>query len=160
VVADGTHAVVIPGPSFSGKSSLVAEFVRSGATYLSDEFAVLDTDGLVHPYPKPLSLRNEGLSQSDFDVGELGGTAGEDALPVALVLMSRYVPGAHWAPRELSRGEATLAVLANTIPAQDRPEQSLSAVTNALRDAVTLEGERGEAAEVVGEALQLLHDRV
>jgi hypothetical protein len=30
----------------------------------SDEFAVLDADGLVHPYPKPLSIRRRGPASS------------------------------------------------------------------------------------------------
>jgi hypothetical protein len=160
VVAHSGRAIVIPGPTFTGKSSLVAEFVREGAVYYSDEFAVLDGDGLVHPYPKPLSLRVNGLSQSDFEVSEFGGISGAEPIPVGLVLVTRYVPGARWSPRELSHGEATLAVLANTIPAQDRPQESLEAVTRALAPALTLEGERGEAAEVVGAALDILHSRL
>lgn len=159
VVADEGSAILIPGPSFSGKSSLVAEFVRAGAVYYSDEFAVLDADGLVHPYPKPVSLRINGFSQSEFEIGEFGGSDGADPIPVGLVLMSRYVPGARWSPQELSPGEATLAVLSNTIPAQLRPEQAMTAVTTALRDAVTLEGERGDAAEVVADALQIIRSR-
>lgn len=151
---------MIPGPTFTGKSSLVAEFVRDGAVYYSDEFAVLDADGLVHPYPKPLSLRVNGLSQSDFEIGEFGGVAGAEPIPVALVLVTRYVPGAHWSPQELSHGEATLAVLANTIPAQDRPQESLEAVTKALGQSLTLEGERGEATEVISAALDILRSRV
>jgi hypothetical protein len=31
----------------------VAELVRAGATYYSDEFAVLDSRGRVHPFPRP-----------------------------------------------------------------------------------------------------------
>ena len=51
------RAIVIPGASFSGKTSLVAALVRAGATYYSDEFAVFDSHGLVHPYLKPLNMR-------------------------------------------------------------------------------------------------------
>src|SRR5215211_2276681 len=50
VVAHRGHAVLIPGMTFSGKTTLVAELVRAGATYYSDEYAALDEDGLVHPY--------------------------------------------------------------------------------------------------------------
>ena len=50
-------AILIPGRSYSGKSTLVAALVAAGATYYSDEYAVLDERGRVHPYPKPLSLR-------------------------------------------------------------------------------------------------------
>src|SRR5687768_13430354 len=43
-------AIIIPGRSLSGKTSLVAELVRAGAIYYSDEYAVLDKDGRVYPY--------------------------------------------------------------------------------------------------------------
>jgi len=39
-------AVLFPGRSFSGKSTLVHELVRAGAAYYSDEFAMLDRRGL------------------------------------------------------------------------------------------------------------------
>ena len=54
VVGWKNRAILIPGKSFAGKTSLVAELVKAGATYYSDEFAVLDFQGLVHPYHKPL----------------------------------------------------------------------------------------------------------
>src|SRR5690348_5169542 len=58
VVAWKGQAILLPGKSYSGKSTLVAELVRAGATYYSDEYAVLDRRGRVHPYPRPLTLRN------------------------------------------------------------------------------------------------------
>ena len=43
-------AIVFPGNSFFGKTTLVAELVRRGAAYLSDEYAILDENGVVHPF--------------------------------------------------------------------------------------------------------------
>src|SRR5438105_4028110 len=51
------QAIVLPGRTHTGKSTLVAELLRAGATFYSDEYAVLDARGRVHPYPEPLSLR-------------------------------------------------------------------------------------------------------
>src|SRR5512144_1671386 len=82
VVGYAGRAIVIPGLSFSGKTTLVTELVRVGATYYSDEFAVLDDAGLVHPYPKPLSIRSGGISQVDHAVEAIGGTAGVEPLPI------------------------------------------------------------------------------
>jgi len=53
VVAWQGRAVLIPGRTLSGKSWLVRALVRAGAEYYSDEFAVLDARGRVHPYPLP-----------------------------------------------------------------------------------------------------------
>src|SRR5437588_1322341 len=49
VVGVQGNAIVIPGRSMSGKTSLVSALVRAGATYYSDEYAVLDMIGRVHP---------------------------------------------------------------------------------------------------------------
>src|SRR5215831_2410197 len=57
VVAWNGNAILIPGPSFSGKSTLVAELLRAGATYYSDEYAVIDDQGKVLPYPRDLRIR-------------------------------------------------------------------------------------------------------
>ncbi|HEX8737900.1 MAG TPA: hypothetical protein VF721_21390, partial [Pyrinomonadaceae bacterium] len=59
VVAWKDLAIVIPARSFQGKTSLVAELVRRGAVYYSDEYAIFDLEGCVHPFPKTLSIRGE-----------------------------------------------------------------------------------------------------
>jgi hypothetical protein len=121
------RAILIPGKSFVGKTSLVAELVKAGAAYYSDEFAVLDSQGLVHPFHKPLPLREpgDGGKQTNLAVGEIGGRAALDPLPVGLVLASEYKAGSHWRPRQLSPGEGTLVLLASTVPARRSPERVL-----------------------------------
>ena len=112
-------AIVIPGRSYSGKSTLVAALVRAGATYYSDEYAVFDRKGLVHPFAKPLEIRAEGeFKQSRVPVGELGGKSGTRPLPVGLVLMTGYKQGAKWRPRKLSPGKGVLEMLFNTVSAR------------------------------------------
>jgi hypothetical protein len=144
------RAIIIPGYSFSGKSSLVAELVRAGATYYSDEFAILDERGRVHPFIKPLSLRAEGeVRQEHFRVEELGGTLGVEPLPVGLVLITQYRRGAHWRPRRLTQGQGTLAMLEHVIAARRRPRQSLAALERVVAAAPVLAGRRGEAREIV-----------
>ena len=154
VVAFDDRAIVMPGPSFSGKTTLVADCVRAGATYYSDELAALDRDGLVHPYPKPLSIRANGLSQTDHDVAMLGGATGIRAIPVGWIIFSQYRPGASWHPDRLSPGDAVLALLSNAAPSHERPGQTLTALKRAVDGAIVLEGERGEASEVVDHLLR------
>lgn len=57
VVGWNGRAVIVPASSFSGKTTLVAELIKKGALYYSDEYAVLDENGLVYPFPKKLSVR-------------------------------------------------------------------------------------------------------
>jgi hypothetical protein len=146
VVALANRALIIPGTSFSGKTTLVRALVEIGATYYSDEYAVLDEDGMVHPYPRRLSIRSEdGSVSTERNVGEFGGTAGEDRASVKLVAVTRYRPGAQWQPTTISAGEGTVAMLANTVPAQQRPGASLRSVARALGGSQVLVGDRGEA---------------
>jgi hypothetical protein len=151
------RAIMIPGRSLTGKTTLVAELVRQGATYYSDEYAVLDARGRVHPYLKPLSVRAEqGARPQRVAVESLGGQGGSKPLPVGLVVVSNYREGARWRPRNLTAGEGALAVLANIVPARSRPEDAFSALRQVMPHARTLKGVRGEAREVAESILQEL----
>jgi hypothetical protein len=148
------QAIVIPGRSLSGKTRLVAALVRAGAVYYSDEYAVFDRQGRVHPYPKPLSIREEnGDPRKKWLVGELGGRSGTKPLPVGLITVTEYKPGTRWRPRVLSPGQALLALLANTVLAQRRPQLALTTLRRAVRCALALKGKRDEAEDVVASLL-------
>jgi hypothetical protein len=93
------QAILIPGRSFSGKTTLVKALVEAGATYYSDEFAILDQQGLVHPYALPLSLRDpSGHAAGKLAVASFGGQAGTAPLPVGLVILTQYQVGGEVAP--------------------------------------------------------------
>src|SRR5262249_57961124 len=83
-------AIVVPGRSHTGKSTLVAELVRRGATYWSDEFAVLDDAGRVHPYRRPLVPR--GLTAPPPDL-RLVRADPPEPLPIGLVVAGPHPPG-------------------------------------------------------------------
>jgi hypothetical protein len=148
------RAVLLPGRSFSGKTTLVAELVRAGATYYSDEFAVLDPAGRAHPYPRPLAVRGAGQRQRKVSVEELGGSAATGALPVGLVVVSEFRGGARFRPRRLTPGRGSLALLANTVPARRRPLEVLETLERVVRAAPVLRGARGEAAEAAAKILE------
>jgi hypothetical protein len=149
------QGIVIPGRSYSGKSTLVAELVRAGATYYSDEYAVLDSRGRVHPFSKPLELREEGeFTQTKITVAELGGQSGTKPLPVRLVLMTQFKRGARWRPRKLTAGRGVLEMLFNTVSARRSPERALATLQRVTAQADVLKGVRGNATEVVGALLK------
>ena len=154
VVGWSGRAIVIPGTSFSGKSMLVRALVRAGATYYSDEYAVLDQRGLVYPFAQPLTNRNAPGGRQRLTVDELGGIAGARALPVGLVISTRYVPGADWNPVRVSPGEALLALLQNTVRAQAAPARVMRVLTRVAESAMTLEGTRGEAESTATDVLK------
>jgi hypothetical protein len=153
------RALVVPGRSRSGKTTLVVELVRAGAEYYSDEFAVLDLMGRVHPFVKPLSIRGPGGCDVHVrrpSAEELGGLSGRRALPVGLVALLAHRPGAEWEPIRLSAGQAVLEMLGHTVPARLRPEASLTALERAVQSAIVLKGERGEARETVPRLLECM----
>lgn len=141
------QAILIPGRSFTGKTTLVAELVKAGATYYSDEYAVLDVGGRVHPYARPLSLRSEegAGARTRVRVEELGGRAGSGPLPVGVVVVTSYERGMRWRPRRLSPGEGVLEMLANTVSARRVPGRVLAALSEVAGRAAILAGTRGGA---------------
>ena len=149
-VAVEGRALLIPGATFTGKTTLVHALVQAGATYYSDEYAVLDDAGAVHPYPRPLSIRSgDGNSSRERRAGPAGRIASSDERALAAaVVITRYRAGVVWRPRRLTSGQGLLALLANTVPAQARPEESLRALGRAIAGATTLEGDRGDAGPV------------
>ena len=156
------RAILLPGRSRSGKTTLVAELIRAGASYFSDEFAVLDARGRVHPFAKTLSLR--GASGCDLHVRrtsaeELGGQSATRPLPVGLVVLASHRPNAEWRPRALTAGQAVIEMLAHTVPARLRPAESLEALGSAVARALVVQGERGEAAELAPQLLRLVEQR-
>ena len=155
------RAIVVPGRSRSGKTTLVAELIRAGASYLSDEFAVLDARGRVHPFAKPLSIRGAGGCDVHVrrpSAEELGGQSAKAPLPVGLVVLAVHRPGAPWEPATLTAGQAVIEMLAHTVPARLRPAESLQALERAVARAAVVKGERDEAAELAPRLLRMLEE--
>ncbi len=149
------QAIIIPGRSYSGKTTLVRELVCAGATYYSDEYAVLDLQGRVHPYPQQLGIRQPGLMvQKHYPVEAFGGVVGTKPLPVGLVIVSKYREAARWRPTQLTAGHGVLALLDNTVPARRKPEVVLPVLQKAVAVATILKGDRSEAEEVVRRILE------
>jgi hypothetical protein len=141
-------AILFPGLSFSGKSTLVAELLRAGATYYSDEYAVIDPNGRVHPYARKLRMRSADAVRR-VRAKDFGADTGSKSLPIGLVITTRFKEGSRWRPRELTRGKAVLELLANTVSARSQPQMALSFLTKAVATATSLKGTRGEARQIV-----------
>jgi len=159
VVTHRGRAIVIPGQSFSGKSTLVAALVRAGAVYYSDEYAVLDEHGQVTPYLEPLSLRNgDGGRPRPVTDESLAATSGDGPAPIGVLAVTRYVPGSEWSPRRCSTGEGVVALMEHAVAARNVPGETLETMRRALRGALVLEGDRGEAETTAAALLEAAHD--
>ncbi len=155
VVALNGKAIVIPGRSLSGKTTFVRELVRAGAVYYSDEYAVLDVHGRVHPYASPLAVRRKGsMRQARVSAESLGAQVGKTPLPVSLIVVSRYREGARWLPKQLTAGTGALELLNNTVPARRYPERVMPVLGRAVSEAVILKSARGEARDAARALLE------
>jgi hypothetical protein len=137
-------AVLMPGRSFSGKSTLVLAFLRAGARYYSDEYAVIDEAGAVHPFPRPISIRGSADAPP-------AGVPGVRAIPVRWIIVTSFREGARWRPRTLTPGDACLSLLANTVAARRLAKTALARFERVVEAAVAWKGGRGEADELVRE---------
>jgi hypothetical protein len=143
------RAIVIPGFSYSGKSTLTAALVRAGATYYSDEYAVFNGDGKVRPFARPLQIRPaNGQPTRKVPVESLGGQAGVKPLPLGLVVETSYQPGCRWRPQSGSTGGGILALMAHAVPIQGRPAWTMTMLSRAVKNSEHLQGARGEADRV------------
>lgn len=158
------RAVIFPGSSFAGKSSLVAALIKRGALYYSDEYAVLDENGLVSPFPKTLSLRgikNE-YAQVERSAESLGGKTGVEPIPVGLVLVCQYDKdlknGNSFAPEILSAGQGALEIMAHAIPVRFNPKFTVETLYKISSRAIIAKCRRGEAEDFSSLLIDFLNE--
>jgi len=146
VVAWRGRGILIPGRSRAGKSTLVHALLREGAEYYSDEFALLDPEGRVHPYPVPLSLRADRSAPSRRVQAEaLGASTAQSPTFVDVILATQYRRRARWRPQPLSKGEAFLVLMDNTVAARQPPARTMPVLREAVLRAAAWRSWRGEA---------------
>lgn len=80
VVERNGRAFIFPGMPGSGKSTLCAALVCRGWRLLSDEMALISLqDGMVHPVPRPVSLKNASIEViRKFEPAAVFGAVVED----------------------------------------------------------------------------------
>ncbi len=147
VVGWRDRAIVIPGCPGSGKSTLVRALVAAGATYFSDEYAVLEGN-LVQPYPARLPRRPAAGHSLSYWLDEFAPAGIVKPLPVGVVVLAPYQAGAVFKPKLISRGKALLGMFKHAVAAQRNPEQVLRALETVSRRCNALEGVRGDARAV------------
>ena len=155
-------AIIIPGKSFSGKTTLVAELAKRGLKYYSDEYAVIDGLGFVHPYPKKLSMRGiiDDYQQVDIDVEELGGKKGVKKLEVGIILVSTFKKRSKFKIEVLSIGSGIIESIANSVSIRQNPEFVLKVLSQITNRARILKTQRNEAKQFVDRFLQFLDENL
>jgi HprK-related kinase A len=127
------QAVIFAGDSGRGKSTLSAALLARGWKYLSDEFALVQTETLrLHPFPKAVCLKEGAfdvvnqldlsLWQRRYFIKALKGRVGylcphdvaprpiADPSPIRFVVFPKYTEGAAPRLQPLSRAEAAFSL--------------------------------------------------
>jgi hypothetical protein len=150
------HAIVVPAKSGAGKSSLTIELVRAGAEYYSDEFAVLDSNGMVHPFATHFQVRSRpDLRQHRRSLREVGGVAGTAPIPIGLIAAVSHRPNSVDGIESLTPGQGILELLKH-VPIGPNPDKTLAFLEKAVEGARIVIGERGEAKPFARYLLNLL----
>jgi hypothetical protein len=144
VVGWRDRAILIPGGPHTGKSTLVRALVGCGATYYSDEYAVLEGN-MVQPFPARLPNWSAPGTSLSYWLDELTSARVAKPVPVGLVLFAPHQAGAVFKPRLLSRGKSMLGMFKHAVAAQRQPERVLRALESITRKCNALEGARGDA---------------
>lgn len=150
----GGRALILPGRSYSGKSSLCQELVRHGAQLLSDEYAIIDGQAQIHAFPRPVSLRT---AQGDIrqECTEFG-YPGPGPWPIAACAFLRYQAGANFSPTIVPAGTSILEMMRFTVSATKNPHTVLATLAALSQSIVSWEGDRGEAKACATSLLKLL----
>lgn len=156
VVSVDGEAIVIPGSSHSGKTTLVGELVRSGAIYYSDEYAAVNAYGLIDAYAKPLSIRTPESGHFGISTPVSQSQIGSEPTRAGLIVLTSYCPDAEWRPVALAPGEGAFALLQHTVAVRARPQQALRAARDVARDARVVSSLRGEASTVTDGLLEMV----
>ena len=150
------RALLIPGSTHAGKSSLVAELLRRGASHFSDEYALIDRDGRAHSYPRPLLLRNGQPFQTLVLPEALNATFATEPARVRWILALDYAAGGEWKIRELSQSEAVMLLLRNTPHELAQSPCMVDSFVRVAENAVCYEGQRGDAVGAASRILDLI----
>lgn len=122
-LARDDRLVLLAGPSGAGKSTLTLALLDAGWSYVTDDLAPIAIEtGLVHPFPKPLGVKDparwESLSGAFDGLGPIEPPAGPFLVPptawpvasrplaVSAVVFPTYAPGAFVEAEELTSAKA------------------------------------------------------
>lgn len=153
-------AIVMPADSFQGKSTLVAELVRAGAEYYSDDFVVLDENALVHPFPRRISMRSDDFKTYELSIDDLNGKVGTEPIPVGLVLLTRYDAEAEFEPVTETAGNGVLKLIPFTLTIRKQPEFSMRVLHKLAGHAIIISSLRGSAERFAKTLLDFVDNNV
>ncbi len=156
------RAIIMPGDSFTGKSTLAAALVKNGAEYYSDDFAIIDGKGLVRAFPRSISMRTDDGNYVPYELSldELGGVKGEKHIPVGMILFTEYGFRGRWKPKFLTPGQGIFELIPFVLSLKPQPEFSLKVLNIITKHAIIASSPRGNAENFAKTLLSFFDKRL
>ncbi len=159
VVVVGEEAIILPGESHAGKSTLVAALVKQGAAYYSDEYAVISSEGRVFPFPRQIAMRNDlyyPVGRTDLSHALPEESIVASGCGAAMIVFAKYIPDSVCQLEPLDRTSALIELCQNTVGFRTRPDMSFAYLDRLLDCPRIFKGQRGDADEAASLILTLL----
>jgi hypothetical protein len=161
VVSWKGKAIILPGRSHRGKTTLVSEMIRNGAGYMSDEYAILDGNGMVHPFERDLGVRPSATEPAvPVDPGEFGGSRATDPVEAGMVVFTGFVEKAEWRPVPVTLGNGILEAVPEVIPFSFNTEFVLKVLNTTFNRAIIVKSDRGEARFTAPKILEYFDESI
>jgi hypothetical protein len=153
------RGIVIPGRSHAGKTTLTRALVEAGAVYYSDDYAVIDHDGAIWPFPRRLYVRPITADPPHrLDPVDSGWEIGQTPMRAALVAELRFDRERGWDIEALSGGQGALSLLDNTVAARERPQDALRLMSKVMEGARAIKGTRDDPESSARRLLDLVDE--
>ena len=160
IVCHEGRAILLPGLSHAGKSTLTAALVRAGAQYVSDDIAVIDRAGRACFLSRAINLREDVARALDLPSSAHMEHLREGTVLVNAIMLLNYRKNeAVLDMRPLSKGETILRLIANSMNGRHEPETVIRCCAAAVSQAICYEGVRGEAETVAPLMLSFVNDK-
>lgn len=153
------RAIVLPGRSHAGKTTLTKALVEAGATYYSDDYAVVDAEGMIWPFPRRPHIRP--IDPAPFhrlDPVASNWPIGRIPIRAAIVAELRFDRQNIWNVEQLTDGLGALSLLDNTVAARERPEDALHMMANVIDGAIAIKGIRDDPESSARRLLAIVDD--
>jgi uncharacterized protein (UPF0276 family) len=184
VVSFGDGCMLLPASTGSGKTTLTAALIRSGATYFSDELAPLEEGTLaVRPLPLALTIKDgsvEALRRLYPELGALTSHVREDYVrvrylpppagslpaddapqPVRWIVFPRYAPVSETVLRPLSRPMALRRLLDESfVPLERLDREKVESLVQWMRTVECFELPLSSLDTAVGLLRSLMQGRI
>ncbi|MCK4659746.1 MAG: hypothetical protein KAV82_09525 [Phycisphaerae bacterium] len=173
------QGIMLVGESGCGKSTLTAALAARGWGYLSDEFALIDSDTLhLHPFPKALCIK-----AGSFEVvrrlglplwrrrpyvksikGKVGYVSPHDvnvetgSFPIRLIVFPRYTGAGRSTCYPVSRSQAAFSLAANAFNREVLGEHLVFTLGEIVRNARCVTLETGNLTDAGNQLETLVRD--